>query len=54
MGIILTYSVNDRNSYNHVESWMESIRNNASENVCLILVANKIDLPVFKNSYNFK
>ena len=22
-GIILTYSVSDRNSFNHIESWME-------------------------------
>eukprot|EP00828_Plagiopyla_frontata_P014598 TRINITY_DN1909_c0_g4_i1.p1 TRINITY_DN1909_c0_g4~~TRINITY_DN1909_c0_g4_i1.p1 ORF type:complete len:213 (+),score=41.00 TRINITY_DN1909_c0_g4_i1:106-744(+) len=45
MGIILTYSINDRNSFSHIENWMEQIRSNANENVCLMLVANKVDLP---------
>eukprot|EP00456_Euglypha_rotunda_P011761 TRINITY_DN13161_c0_g1_i1.p1 TRINITY_DN13161_c0_g1~~TRINITY_DN13161_c0_g1_i1.p1 ORF type:complete len:158 (-),score=14.26 TRINITY_DN13161_c0_g1_i1:10-483(-) len=44
MGIILVYDVTDRKSFEHVSYWMSNIDNYASENVCRILVGNKVDL----------
>jgi len=44
MGIILTYAVNDRESFENVESWMKQIEEHASEDVCKILVGNKSDM----------
>ena len=44
MGIVMTYAVNDRESYNNIVTWMKQIKSHASENVCKILVANKCDV----------
>ena len=44
MGIVLTYAVNDRESFNNIVSWMKQIKAHANENVCKILVANKCDI----------
>ncbi len=43
MGIIMTYSVNDRSSFNAMENWLKQIKTHAAENVVKVLVANKID-----------
>ena len=43
MGIIMTYSVNDLQSFNAMENWLKQIKTHAAENVVKILVANKID-----------
>ena len=45
MGIILTYSCTDRDSFRNVEQWIKQISQHASERVCKILVGNKCDLP---------
>jgi Ras-related protein Rab-8A len=45
MGIILTYAVNDRESFKNIEKWMKQIKQHASENVCKILIGNKCDMP---------
>ena len=45
MGIILSYAVNDRESFQNIENWMKQIRQHASEDVCKILVGNKSDMP---------
>lgn len=44
MGIILTYAINDRQSFNALENWARQIKTHASENVVKILVANKCDI----------
>lgn len=44
MGIILTYAINDRNSFNNISNWLTQIRENSSDEVCLILAGNKSDL----------
>ena len=44
MGIVLTYAVNDLESFRNIQNWVKQIKNHASENVCKILVANKCDL----------
>ncbi|WVF69883.1 hypothetical protein IAT40_004666 [Kwoniella sp. CBS 6097] len=43
-GALLVYDVTRRESFDHVTSWLEDLRNHADENVSIILVANKIDL----------
>eukprot|EP00828_Plagiopyla_frontata_P035218 TRINITY_DN4611_c0_g1_i3.p1 TRINITY_DN4611_c0_g1~~TRINITY_DN4611_c0_g1_i3.p1 ORF type:complete len:183 (-),score=42.42 TRINITY_DN4611_c0_g1_i3:183-731(-) len=43
-GIILTYSITDRESFTHIENWMNQIRKHAGENVQQIIVGNKADL----------
>ena len=40
-GIILAYSVIDRESFNHVKSWMEQIEQFAIQNVVKFLVGIK-------------
>ena len=42
-GIILIYSVLDKNSLQNVKNWMDSIKAQVPENVAIILVGNKID-----------
>ncbi|EGR34493.1 Rab8-family small gtpase, putative [Ichthyophthirius multifiliis] len=44
MGIIMTYSINDKESFNNVEIWMKQIREQADSNVQKILIGNKCDL----------
>ncbi|CAD8167057.1 unnamed protein product [Paramecium pentaurelia] len=42
--IILVYSINDRGSFNNVITfWTNQIKQYASENVCILLIGNKID-----------
>ena len=43
MGIIMTFSVIDRSSFNAMENWLKQIKTHAAENVVKVLVANKID-----------
>ena len=45
MGIILAYSVDDRDSFLNIESWMKQIKQHANENVCMLLVGTKSDIP---------
>lgn len=44
MGIIMTYSINDRNSFNNINNWMKQINEHALDHVCLLLVGNKKDV----------
>nr|XP_031858165.1 uncharacterized protein CI109_006407 [Kwoniella shandongensis]KAA5525237.1 hypothetical protein CI109_006407 [Kwoniella shandongensis] len=43
-GALLVYDVTRRDSFDHVTSWLEDLRQHADENVSIILVANKTDL----------
>jgi Ras-related protein Rab-8A len=45
MGIILCYSVDDKNSFLNFENWVNQIKEHASEGVCKILIGNKCDTP---------
>lgn len=45
MGIVLTYAVNERESFQAVENWMKQIKLHASDNVVKVLVGNKCDMP---------
>ena len=52
MGIIMTYSVNDIQSFNAMENWLRQIKTHASENVVKVLIGNKIDCSDRQISYN--
>jgi Ras-related protein Rab-8A len=43
MGIIMTYAVNDRETFQSLENWLKQIKMHASENVIKILIGNKSD-----------
>ena len=42
---IVCYAVDDLTSFEGVDSWVDSIKNNAEPDTIIFLVANKIDLP---------
>ena len=42
-GILLIYDVTDQESFEHVRDWVEKIKEEASEEIIIYLVANKID-----------
>ena len=44
MGIIMTYAINDRNSFNNINNWMKQIKEHALDHVCLLLIGNKKDM----------
>jgi len=44
MGIIVVYSVIDRESFNHVKDWMQEIDDHAAETAIKLLIANKSDV----------
>ncbi|KAJ3446164.1 ras and ef-hand domain-containing protein [Anaeramoeba flamelloides] len=43
-GILLTFSVTDRKSFDNIHSWTEDINKCSDNNISTILVGNKIDL----------
>ena len=43
MGIILTYAIDDRASFNDIENWVKQIKMHAGSDVVKVLVANKSD-----------
>jgi Ras-related protein Rab-8A len=43
-GIILVYDVTDRKTFESVSSWMDHIKENADDDVEIMLVGNKIDM----------
>jgi GTPase SAR1 family protein len=44
-GVILVYSCDDRRSFAYIEEKYQSLKKLRGEGLCLILVANKCDLP---------
>lgn len=44
MGIILTYAINERETFTDIQNWLKQIKLHASENVTKVLVGNKLDL----------
>ncbi|CAB1334551.1 unnamed protein product [Coregonus sp. 'balchen'] len=43
-GIILVYDITDEKSYENIQNWMKSIKENASAGVSRMLLANKCDI----------
>jgi len=44
-GVVMAYDVTDRQSFEHVESWMKTLENHGEKNVSVVLVGNKVDMP---------
>ncbi|XP_041962718.1 ras-related protein Rab-13 isoform X2 [Alosa sapidissima] len=44
MGIILVYDITDEKSYENIQNWMKSIKENASSGVSRMLLGNKCDI----------
>lgn len=42
-GIILIYDVTSRQTFENVKNWIAQIKEEASKNVCIFLIGNKID-----------
>ena len=43
-GIILVFSIDNRKSFENIGKWMKQIKENAAEDVIILLVGNKCDL----------
>ena len=43
-GVIVVFDTTDKSTFDSVENWMKSIADHASEDICTILIGNKIDL----------
>jgi len=43
-GAILVYDITNRDTYNHVSSWLSDARSLANKDIAIILVGNKVDL----------
>ena len=42
-GIILMYDVSNKKSFDNIRKWISQINEQAKKNICVILIANKID-----------
>ena len=42
-GVILAFSLCDRSSFEHVRSWLDSIKDHMKEDACQIMIGNKAD-----------
>merc|ERR1719263_2695569 len=43
-GIIMVYDVTDRESFNHVDDWLNEVNRYVNESTCKILIGNKCDM----------
>jgi len=50
-GIALTYDAADEGSFKQIGYWMDNIKKHAGEDVAVIILGNKVDLPNKKISY---
>ena len=46
-GCLLVYSITDRRSFDNIDKWIEQLKGNSDEDLCIILVGNKIDIEDF-------
>ena len=53
-GIILLYDIGNKNSFEALDSWMESIKDNADKKIPIILVGNKCDINDKKRKVTFE
>lgn len=52
MGIVLTYAINERETFEDIQNWIKQIKMHASDNVVKVLVGNKIDINDRRVSYD--
>ena len=43
-GVVVAFDVSNRESFDNVKKWMESIFEHADQNICKVMVGNKIDI----------
>ena len=43
-GILLMYDISDKDSFNNIENWMETINENSGSKMSIVLIATKCDL----------
>jgi Ras-related protein Rab-8A len=44
MGIVLTYAINERETFEDIQNWVKQIKLHASDSVAKVLVGNKSDI----------
>ncbi|KRW99728.1 P-loop containing nucleoside triphosphate hydrolase [Pseudocohnilembus persalinus] len=44
MGIILTFDLNDKSTFDNLQNWLQRIKEYSGESVCIIILANKCEL----------
>ena len=47
-GVIVVYDITSRISFESLDYWMEQIKQNATENVPILIIGNKCDLEEFR------
>eukprot|EP00448_Togula_jolla_P004734 CAMPEP_0170597986 /NCGR_PEP_ID=MMETSP0224-20130122/16001_1 /TAXON_ID=285029 /ORGANISM="Togula jolla, Strain CCCM 725" /LENGTH=211 /DNA_ID=CAMNT_0010922497 /DNA_START=89 /DNA_END=724 /DNA_ORIENTATION=+ len=50
-GALLVYDISRRDTFNHLTRWLEEARQNANENMAIMLIGNKCDLERREVSY---
>ncbi|EFC43399.1 rab family small GTPase [Naegleria gruberi] len=43
-GILIVFDVTNRESFEHVKSWYEEVKQNTQEGICIVLCGNKADM----------
>ena len=51
-GVVLCYDVTQRDSFESISEWMHQIEENASADVVIVLLANKVDRPAEDRTVN--
>mgnify|MGYP002385424434 CR=1 FL=1 len=46
VGALVVYDITKYTSFKNTEKWLRELHNNTSENICVMLVGNKMDLAV--------
>ena len=44
LGCLIVYDVTNRKTFNNVKYWLQSLLDSAEQDICIMLVGNKIDL----------
>ncbi len=44
MGALLVYDITRRETFTHIEKWLEEVTSNSSKSIVIILIGNKKDL----------
>ena len=44
LGALVVYDITKRQTFDNVKFWLESLMNQAEQNLCIMLVGNKLDL----------
>ena len=50
---LIVYAINNRDSFEHAENWLNDLKNQSNPNVRVFLVGNKSDLLPTKNTLTF-